>query len=235
MLFVRQQPLSVNPDNRQQGGKPVSEIKKMDEFHIFSSAYFRAAVNRSQYVNDGRKEIAFIGRSNVGKSSLINSLCGRKKLAFVSREPGKTRTINYYAIQSRRMEEEKEVRQDWYLVDLPGYGFAKTSQQNKDSWSSFIADYLEHSPTLQMIGLLIDLRHPGLPIDLKAYEWLRSIAPSLLVIGTKGDKLKRNELVKNRKLLEKYFLGDFPPIAYSSLSGEGRDELLKVIEEKICD
>ena len=102
----------------------MSEIKKMDEFHIFSSAYVRAAVNRSQYVNDGKKEIAFIGRSNVGKSSLINSLCGRKKLAFVSREPGKTRTINYYAIQSRRMENEEEVRQDWYLVDLPGYGFA---------------------------------------------------------------------------------------------------------------
>lgn len=213
----------------------MSEIKKMDEFHIFSSAYVRAAVNRSQYVNDGKKEIAFIGRSNVGKSSLINSLCGRKRLAFVSREPGKTRTINYYAIQSRRMENEEEVRQDWYLVDLPGYGFAKTSQQNKDSWSAFIADYLEHSPSLQMIGLLIDLRHPGLPIDMKAYEWLRSIAPSLQIIGTKGDKLKRNELVKNKKLLEKYFPGDFPPIAYSALTGEGREELLKVIEGKICD
>lgn len=86
-----------------------------------------------------------------------------------------------------------------------------------------------------MIGLLIDLRHPGLPIDMKAYEWLRSIAPSLQIIGTKGDKLKRNELVKNKKLLEKYFPGDYPPIAYSALTGEGRDDLLKVIEGKICD
>ena len=85
----------------------------MDEFHIFSSAYFSAAVNRNQYVKDGKKEIAFIGRSNVGKSSLINSLCGRRKLAFVSQEPGKTRTINYYAIQSRRMAEGGEERQDW--------------------------------------------------------------------------------------------------------------------------
>lgn len=110
---------------------PLVRNQKMDEFHIFSSAYFRAAVNRSQYVNDGRKEIAFIGRSNVGKSSLINSLCGRKKLAFVSREPGKTRTINYYAIQSRRMEEEKEVRQDWYLVDLPGYGLPKQASRTR--------------------------------------------------------------------------------------------------------
>jgi GTP-binding protein len=213
----------------------VAEVKEMDEFHIFSSAYFSAAVNRSQYVKDGKKEIAFIGRSNVGKSSLINSLCGRRKLAFVSREPGKTRTINYYAIQSRRIEEAKEERQDWYLVDLPGYGFAKTSQQNKDSWSDFIGDYLENSKSLMMIGLLIDIRHPGLPIDMKAYEWLRRIAPCLRIIGTKGDKLKRNELVKNKKLLDKYFPGDGPAIAYSSLNGDGRNELLRVIEGKICD
>ena len=213
----------------------MAEIKKLNEFHIFSSAYFSAAVNRSQYVKDEKKEIAFIGRSNVGKSSLINSLCGSRKLAFVSREPGKTRTINYYAIQSRRREEEKEVRQDWYLVDLPGYGFAKTSQQNKDSWSEFIADYLENAPNLMMIGLLIDLRHPGLPIDMKAYEWLRKIAPSLQIIGTKADKLKRNELKKNKQLLKKYFPGDEPPIAYSALTGEGKEELLKAIERKVCD
>ena len=213
----------------------MAEIKEKDKFHIFSSAYMGAAVNEKQYMNDGKKEIAFIGRSNVGKSSLINSLTGRRKLAFVSREPGKTRTINYYAIQSRRMENEEEVRQDWYLVDLPGYGFAKTSQQNKDNWSEFIANYIEKSPTLVMIGLLVDLRHPGLPIDVKAYEWLRSVAPSLQIIGTKADKLKRNELVKNLRQIEKMFPADFPPIAYSSLDGDGRDVLLSVIEEKICD
>ena len=151
----------------------MAEIKDITKFHIFSSAYFASAVNRSQYVTDGKKEIAFIGRSNVGKSSLINSLTGRKKLAYVSREPGKTRTINYYAIQSRRIENEEEQRQDWYLVDLPGYGFAKTSQENKDSWSSFIDEYMKKSPGLIMIGLLLDLRHPGLPIDLKAFDWLK--------------------------------------------------------------
>ena len=106
----------------------MAEIKEIEKFHIFSSVYFSSAVNRKQYVNDGRKEIAFIGRSNVGKSSLINNLCGQRKLAYVSREPGKTRTINYYAIQSRRTVDEQEQRQEWYLVDLPGYGFAKTSQ-----------------------------------------------------------------------------------------------------------
>lgn len=213
----------------------MAEIKTLNEFHIFSSSYVRAAVNPSQYVKDEKKEIAFIGRSNVGKSSLINSLCGQRKLAYVSREPGKTRTINYYAIQSRRTVDEEEQRQDWYLVDLPGYGFAKTTQQNRDSWSDFIAEYLEKSKNLVMVGLLIDLRHPGLPIDMKAYEWLRSIAPNMQIIGTKGDKLKRNELVKNKRLLDKYFPAAAPAIAYSSLTGEGKDELMARIEEKICE
>ena len=212
----------------------MSEIKDINAFHIFSSAYFASAVNKSQYVTDGKKEIAFIGRSNVGKSSLINSLCGRKKLAYVSREPGKTRTINYYAIQSRRTEGEEEVRQDWYLVDLPGYGFAKTSQENKDTWSAFIDEYMKKSPGLVMIGLLVDLRHPGLPIDLKAFDWLKKAGVDIQVIGTKGDKLSRNELRKNLAQLKKLFPTAMPPLAYSSLTSEGRGELLKVIEEKIC-
>lgn len=213
----------------------MAEIKDIAKFHIFSSAYFASAVNRSQYVTDGKKEIAFIGRSNVGKSSLINSLTGRKKLAYVSREPGKTRTINYYAIQSRRIENEEEQRQDWYLVDLPGYGFAKTSQENKDSWSSFIDEYMKKSPGLVMIGLLLDLRHPGLPIDLKAFDWLKKAGVPIQIIGTKGDKLSRNDLKKNLMQMKKLFPTAALPLAYSSLTGEGRDALLEVIERKICE
>ena len=213
----------------------MAEIKDIAKFHIFSSAYFASAVNRSQYVTDGKKEIAFIGRSNVGKSSLINSLTGRKKLAYVSREPGKTRTINYYAIQSRRIENEEEQRQDWYLVDLPGYGFAKTSQENKDSWSSFIDEYMKKSPGLIMIGLLLDLRHPGLPIDLKAFDWLKKAGVPIQIIGTKGDKLSRNDLKKNLMQMKKLFPTTSLPLAYSSLTGEGRDALLEVIERKICE
>ena len=199
----------------------MAEIKDITKFHIFSSAYFASAVNRSQYVTDGKKEIAFIGRSNVGKSSLINSLTGRKKLAYVSREPGKTRTINYYAIQSRRIEDEEEQRQDWYLVDLPGYGFAKTSQENKDSWSAFIDEYMKKSP--------------GLPIDLKAFDWLKKAGVPIQIIGTKGDKLSRNDLKKNLMQVKKLFPTASLPLAYSSLTGEGRDALLEVIERKICE
>ena len=210
----------------------MAEIKDIKKFHIFSAAYTGSAVKRGDF--GGKKEIAFIGRSNVGKSSLINSLSGVRKLAHVSREPGKTRTINYYSIQSRRDVGDGEERQDWFLVDLPGYGFAKTSQENRDSWGAFIDDYIRKSPHLVMVGLLVDLRHPGLPIDMKAYEWLKRTAPSLQIIGTKCDKLGKNELNKNLKLLSKSMPGERKPLPYSSLTGFGKEELLLRIEEEIC-
>lgn len=212
----------------------MAEIKERNRFHIFSAAYIRSAVGRAQYVEDGKKEIAFLGRSNVGKSSLINSLCGQRKLALVSKEPGKTKTINYFAIQSRRKEGEEEARQDWYLVDLPGYGFAKAAQQSKDAWSGFIAEYVRKSRGLSLLCLLIDLRHPGLPIDKKAYDWLRAEGVPLLLVGTKADKLGGGERGKNLAALKREFPTDRPPIAYSSLDGRGREELLAVLEEIIC-
>lgn len=209
----------------------MAEIKTLKDFHIFSAAYVRSAVNRSQYVDDDKKEIAFIGRSNVGKSSLINSLCGQRRLALVSREPGKTRTINYFSVQSRKQNDEgEEIRQDWYLVDLPGYGFAKTNQQNKDFWSDFIGEYVHKSHNLVLLCLLIDLRHPGLPIDKKAFDWLNSVGVNLQIIGTKADKLGGGERSKNLAAVKREFPALRPPIAYSSLDNRGRDDLLKVIE-----
>ncbi len=213
----------------------MAEVKEIGKFHIFSSAYVRSAVGRSQYAGDGKPEIAFLGRSNVGKSSLINSLCGQRRLALVSREPGKTRTINYFSIQSRRKNNAgEEERQDWYLVDLPGYGFAKAAQQNKDTWSDFIAEYVKTSPSLALLCLLVDLRHPGLPIDRKAYEWLREIGIPLQIIGTKADKLGSGERAKNLREVQKLFPGENPPIAYSSQDNRGREELLRVIEHTVC-
>lgn len=213
----------------------MAEVKEIKKFHIFSAAYLRSAVGRSQYTGDGKREIAFLGRSNVGKSSLINSLSGQRRLALVSREPGKTRTINYFSIQSRRMNDAgEEERQDWYLVDLPGYGFAKTAQQSRDAWSDFIAEYVEHSPSLALLCLLIDLRHPGLPIDKKAYEWLRGLRIPMQVIGTKADKLGASDRAKNLREVGRLFPAERPPIAYSSLDNKGRDDLLRVIEQTIC-
>lgn len=213
----------------------MAEIKEIKNFHILSAAYTRSAVGRSQYVEDEKPEIAFIGRSNVGKSSLINSLCGQRRLALVSREPGKTRTINYFSIQSRRLNEAgEEERQDWYLVDLPGYGFAKATQQNKDAWSGFIDEYIRKSRNLALLCLLVDLRHPGLPIDRKAYEWLSEIGVPLQIIGTKTDKLGTSERNKNLRALQKDFPAASAPIAYSALNNKGRTELLRLIEQTVC-
>lgn len=213
----------------------MAEIKERKNFHIFSAAYVRSAVGRGQYMTDGKKEIAFLGRSNVGKSSLINSLCGQRRLALVSREPGKTRTINYFSIQSRRQNEAgEEERQQWYLVDLPGYGFAKATQQNKDAWSDFIAEYVKKSRGLSLLCLLIDLRHPDLPIDKKAFDWLKAAGIPLQIVGTKADKLGSGEKMKNLRELAKAFPCERPPVAYSSLDNKGRPELLSVLEEIIC-
>ena len=118
----------------------MAEIKEISKFHIFSATYQGSTVRWDTFSVQDKLEIAFIGRSNVGKSSLINSLCGNRKLARVSREPGKTRTINFYDVQSRRQVDGVEERQRWHLVDLPGYGFAKTNNKNTADWSTFIAE-----------------------------------------------------------------------------------------------
>ena len=192
--------------------------------NLHNAEFVRSVTAVADCPKDGLPQIAFAGKSNVGKSSVINKLLLRKNFARVGEAPGKTTHINFFRIDEAM-----------YLVDLPGYGFAKTSQENKDTWSTFIDDYIKSSPSLVMVGLLIDLRHPGLPIDMKAYEWLREIAPSLVVIGTKEDKLKRNEARENLKKLNKLFPADYPAISYSSLNGDGRDSLYRLIEQKVCE
>ncbi len=207
---------------------------EQERFRIVESKYLLSAVNPSQMKKDKKKEIAFIGRSNVGKSSLINSLCNHRGLAMVSREPGKTRTINYFAIRSRRDlvggGDAQTTEQHWYLVDLPGYGFAKTGGQNREAWSKFIAEYVENSKDLALMCLLIDLRHPALPIDAKAYQWLRGLGMPLQVIGTKADKLNQQDKQKNLRELAQNYPADYPPLMYSSLKHTNRERLLSVIE-----
>ena len=168
-------------------------------------------------------EIAFAGKSNVGKSSLINGLMNRKSFARTSATPGKTQTINFY-----------NINQELYLVDLPGYGFAKTSGKNAEDWSSFIDDYIMNSPELALICLLIDSRHPDLDIDEKAYEWLGNSGVPVLVIGTKGDKLKASEKQQNRRKLASNYPSVYPPVIYSSLKGTGKGEVLHIIESIVC-
>ena len=130
----------------------------MASYDIIKAAYATTAVRRDQYPEGNVPEVAFLGRSNVGKSSLINSLCNHRGLARVSGAPGKTQTINYFsAALRRRDEEEGEQRLPFYLVDLPGYGFAKTGGRNRDMWSAFIGEYVTQSPNLCVLCLLVDL------------------------------------------------------------------------------
>lgn len=206
----------------------------MASYDIIKAAYATTAVRRDQYPEGNVPEVAFLGRSNVGKSSLINSLCNHRGLARVSGAPGKTQTINYFsAALRRRDEEEGEQRLPFYLVDLPGYGFAKTGGRNRDMWSAFIGEYVTQSPNLCVLCLLVDLRHPGLAIDQQAYDWLASAGVPLQIVGTKADKLKVNEKNRNLAQLNKLFPSDRPALAYSSLKRDGFGPLAKNLFERV--
>lgn len=199
------------------------------ELQIINAKYVASAVRADQYPADGLPEIAFLGRSNVGKSSLINSLCNQRNLARVSGEPGKTQTINYFQSMLRSRGEEREERKPFFLIDLPGYGFARTGGKKKQMWSDFIGEYVTQSPHLILLCLLIDLRHPGLSIDCQAYEWLSRQGVHIQIVGTKADKLSSNEKRKNIAQLNKIFPSVYGAVAYSSLKKDGRNTLLSHI------
>ena len=167
---------------------------------IIHAQYITSAVRADQYPTPPLIEAAFIGRSNVGKSSLINSLCRRNGLARVSSTPGKTQTINFYGLQAKRTTEGQEERADFYLVDLPGYGFAKTAKTNKDKWSGFISKYLSGSDNLGLVCQLIDIRHKPLDSDIESYHWLLDCGLQVQVILTKADKLSKNAAMAQKAL-----------------------------------
>lgn len=197
----------------------------MESLEIINARYTATAVKKEQYPAEQLPEIAFLGRSNVGKSSLINSLCNYKGLARVSGAPGKTQTINYYRAELRAVGEE--VRYPFYLVDLPGYGYAKTGIKQREMWSHFIREYVQTSPSLRLLCLLVDSRHPGLEIDIQAYEWLITSSVKVQLIATKADKLKAKERQKNMSLYKEIFSQTETPILYSSLKRQGSQLVLQ--------
>lgn len=184
---------------------------------IKKSEFVTSAVKRNQYPLDNRVEIAFVGRSNVGKSSIINALTNRKKLAKVSQTPGKTRLINFFIIND-----------DFYLVDLPGYGYAKVSKQEKDSWGKTIETYLTSREQLKRVVLLVDSRHKPTGDDILMYEWIKHFGYDVIVVATKSDKLTRNELKKNEKLIRETLTLDAGDELYffSSLNKDGKEQLI---------
>lgn len=176
----------------------------------------------SKLPDTGQPEVAFAGKSNVGKSSLINALMNRKALARTSSQPGKTQTINFY-----------HINQDLYLVDLPGYGYAKVSEEVKAKWGKMIEKYLHASPMLRAVFLLIDIRHTPSANDTAMYEWIVSNGFQPIIIATKLDKIKRSQVAKQVKLLKTTLqvVPGTPVIPFSAQTKQGRDEIWQLIEE----
>lgn len=175
----------------------------------------------SKLPETGQFEVAFAGKSNVGKSSLINTLMNRKNLARTSAQPGKTQTINFYHIND-----------EFYLVDLPGYGYAKASAEIKAKWGKMIERYLYTSKNLRAVFLLIDIRHEPGSNDCIMYEWIKSRGYEPIVIATKADKIKRSQIQKQTALV-KNTLGmpkDSEVFLFSSQTKQGADRIWEKIE-----
>jgi len=183
---------------------------------IISAKCTISAVGPNQYPNTGYPEIVMVGRSNVGKSSLINSLCARRALARTSDQPGKTQTINYFAINEQL-----------YLVDLPGYGYAGASKAKRSEWGEFITNYLRNRYIIALIVHLIDLRHDPMKNDKNASEWLMKLNIPYVIVGTKADKISRSRRPAHIAAIRKGLMlpAHVPALIYSSETGEGRDEL----------
>lgn len=179
----------------------------------------------SKLPDTGRPEVAFAGKSNVGKSSLINGLMNRKALARTSSQPGKTQTINFY-----------NVNEAIYLVDLPGYGYAKVSQSEKEKWGKMIEKYLHTSKNLKAVFLLVDIRHEPSANDKMMYDWIVHNGFEPIIIATKLDKIKRSQVDKQLKLV-RTGLGigkQVTVIPFSAETKEGREKIWDLIE-KLCE
>lgn len=197
---------------------------------IIHSKYVASAVRADQYPSPALIEAAFIGRSNVGKSSLINSLCRRNGLARVSATPGKTQTINFYELEAKRMDDGIDERAHFYLVDLPGYGFARTNKSNKEQWSGFISKYLSGSDNLAMVCQLIDIRHKPMDNDMECYHWLLDCGLNVQIVLTKADKLSKNAAMSQKALFKRELgLTDEQIMVYSSTQHTMRSELISRI------
>lgn len=184
----------------------------------------RMAVDEKSYPKDGLKEIVLVGRSNVGKSSFINALTNRKKLAYTSSSPGKTRTINFYNIDNM-----------FRIVDLPGYGYAKISMSEREKWKKIIEEYLVKSQNIALICQIIDVRHEPTKLDLMMYDYIQSTGTDYLIIANKLDKLKSSQILKQISVIKKSLINleKDSLIPFSSQDKRGVKEVLNKFEEII--
>ena len=190
---------------------------------IRSSEITMSAVNKSQYPTDGIPEIAMVGRSNVGKSSSINTLLNRRNFARVSQTPGKTRTINFYLINK-----------EFFFVDLPSYGYAKVSKSEKEKWGAIMERYLKDRKELCAIFLLVDIRHEPSKDDVMMYEWIKYFGYDCVVIATKADKISKGQYQKHISIIRKKLNleKDEKVIPLSSLKKTGVEDVWNEIINK---
>ncbi|XOQ53446.1 MAG: putative GTP-binding protein EngB [Succiniclasticum sp.] len=200
------------------------------QWDVVRAEFVTSAVQADQYPKPSLPQVAFIGRSNVGKSSLINSVCRRNGLARVSASPGKTQTLNFYRLQAKRTLDDAVDRTQFYLVDLPGYGFARTNRQNKEIWSGFIRNYLTDAPDLSLVCQLIDIRHKLMDSDIEAYQWMISCGLQVQIVLTKMDKLSKSAAMAQLAAVKQEMnLTDDQVMAYSVLQPVMRLELINRI------
>lgn len=173
---------------------------------------------------DGLPEIIFVGRSNVGKSSLINTLLGSRKAAEVSKQPGKTRALNFFKIDNKL-----------YIVDFPGYGYAKVSKSQKETWKKMVDDYLTGRENIKLAVLIVDGRHQSFKSDIEMKEWFDSYNIPVKIIATKADKMSTSKLrsLWSRNIKDFNYADGKAPLFFSAVTGQGRNELIKEIEARI--
>ena len=187
--------------------------------------YLLAAHTPRQLPPDGGFEVAFAGRSNAGKSSALNALCQQNALARVSKTPGRTQQLVYFALPPHEGK---------YLVDLPGYGYAKTGKERRKIWKKFIDEYLLTSPNLQFVCQLIDIRHEPMASDVEMFQWLVEHHVPVLIVATKADKIGKNARQKNIAAIRRALgVKEISILPYSSVKNEGRSDLLDVIRETL--
>ncbi len=188
---------------------------------VESGAFIRSAVQEADFVGDGRPQIAFVGRSNVGKSSLLNRLLGRRSLARISSTPGRTRAVNYFLVND-----------NIYFVDLPGYGYAKVGKQTRRDWARLMERYFETAPERLLVVQLVDAKVGATPLDREASDWFTALGVDRVVVATKIDKVPRSRQVAQLRgiadALELADAGDV--VAVSSVRGTGVGDLWKTID-----
>lgn len=189
---------------------------------IKKAEYIASAVKYEQYPTGGLPEIAMAGRSNVGKSSLINKFLGRRNLARTGNTPGKTQTLNFY-----------RVNDSWLFVDLPGYGYAKVAKTVNAQWGPMMENYLKKRESLRAVIQIVDIRHSPSVEDIEMQQWLREMQVPTMVVATKADKIARGQWLKHLTIIAKAL--DIPEVSmilpFSAESGIGRDELNEAVEE----